>query len=113
MRIGLTEIGGGEAALGSLTRFPFSTLTIQSSFVAGDERGETAESSHAILGVARSLKMTTHAVGVETQDQFERLRELGVELGRGELFGAALCASAAQALLTSGWRYTPHLPLTA
>jgi diguanylate cyclase (GGDEF)-like protein len=108
VKIGLTEVGGGEAALGSLTKFPFGTLTIPAGLLAGGESGE-----NAILGVARGLKMTTLALGLESAEEFERLRELGVDFGRGRLFGEALCASAAQALLTSGWRYTPDLSLTA
>jgi diguanylate cyclase (GGDEF)-like protein/PAS domain S-box-containing protein len=113
MRIGLTEVGTGDAALARLTRFPFSTLTIQRCLVAGDEHCDAAESALGTIGVAKGLKMTTHATGVDTQQQFEQLRDRGIELGRGDLFGAPLYASAAQALLISGWRYTPDLPLTA
>ena len=43
----------------------------------------------AILRLASSLGLTVVAEGVETEEQLERLRELGCGLVQGHLFGKA------------------------
>jgi diguanylate cyclase (GGDEF)-like protein/PAS domain S-box-containing protein len=112
--IGLTGIEADESALGSLTRFPFNALTIHGCQVQGDpERDAPADVIRTLVGVAKSLSIATHAAAIESTPQLEALRALGVELARGSLFGAAVSASAAEVLLTTGWRYVPDLSLTA
>ena len=43
----------------------------------------------AILRLASSLGLTVVAEGVETEEQLERLRELGCSLVQGHLYGKA------------------------
>jgi EAL domain-containing protein (putative c-di-GMP-specific phosphodiesterase class I) len=40
-----------------------------------------------VIGLGRSLNMTTTAEGIETEEQFEIIRAAGVTLAQGYLFG--------------------------
>ena len=48
----------------------------------------------AVIGVARSLGLSTVGEGVETEAQRDHLRALGCELGQGYLFDRALSRDA-------------------
>jgi EAL domain-containing protein (putative c-di-GMP-specific phosphodiesterase class I) len=85
------DFGTGYSSLNHLKFFPASTVKIDKSFVAGLGRDAVDEAIvAAVIGVARSLGLSTVAEGVETAAQHERLRGLGCELGQGYLFAAAL-----------------------
>jgi EAL domain-containing protein (putative c-di-GMP-specific phosphodiesterase class I) len=43
-----------------------------------------------IISLGQKLNMTMLAEGIETVEQFSRLRRLGCELGQGSLFSAAV-----------------------
>jgi diguanylate cyclase (GGDEF)-like protein len=91
IRLAVDDFGTGFSSLNHLKYFPASTVKVDKSFVAGlcvdpvDEAIVTA-----VIGVARSLGLSTVGEGVETEAQRDRLRELGCELGQGYLFDRAL-----------------------
>ena len=86
--IALDDFGTGYSSLNYLTKFPFDRIKIDKSFIV--DLGSRTESSAvvaAIIGVARSLDMSTTAEGVETADQYELLRLAGCSEMQGYLFG--------------------------
>jgi diguanylate cyclase (GGDEF)-like protein/PAS domain S-box-containing protein len=89
------DFGTGYSSLAYLRRFPVDALKVDRSFVAG--LGEDPEDSaivEAVVSMAHSLRLSVVAEGVETDDQLNRLRDLGCELAQGFYFAAPVPASA-------------------
>jgi diguanylate cyclase (GGDEF)-like protein/PAS domain S-box-containing protein len=86
VQIALDDFGTGYSSLSYLRRFPFDKLKIDRSFIGSLGEGtESINIVRAVAGLARSLDMTTTAEGVETEDQFEQIRELGCTQLQGYL----------------------------
>jgi len=84
----LDDFGTGYSSLSYLKMFPFDKLKIDKSFVAEiSTRTDCAAIVCAVIGLGRSLNITTTAEGVETQEQFILLRAIGCDLVQGYLFG--------------------------
>ena len=91
IRLAVDDFGTGFSSLNHLKFFPASTVKIDKSFVSGlgvDPVDEAIVA--AVIGVARSLGLSTVGEGIETEAQRDRLRELGCELGQGYLFARAM-----------------------
>ena len=86
--LALDDFGTGYSSLSCLTAFPFDKIKIDKSFVSKltKRRGSSAIIS-SVVTLARGLDMSVTAEGVETREQFERLRELGVNFAQGYLLG--------------------------
>jgi EAL domain-containing protein (putative c-di-GMP-specific phosphodiesterase class I) len=99
----LDDFGTGYSSLSYLHNFRLDTLKIDRSFVArGTEAGGSWEIVAAIVNLARGLRLTLIAEGVETDAQLEELRRLGCEYGQGYLFGKPLDAADLEARLAAG-----------
>lgn len=86
--IALDDFGTGYSSLGYLNKTIFHTLKIDGSFVRESaHRHETVTIIRAIVALANSFRMTITAEGVETPEDFERMRELGCHKIQGYLFG--------------------------
>jgi EAL domain-containing protein (putative c-di-GMP-specific phosphodiesterase class I) len=85
--IALDDFGTGYASLSYLQIFPFDRIKIDKSFVGalGERSGSTAI-VHAVVGLGRSLGMSTTAEGVETNAQLDELRTIGCTQAQGNLF---------------------------
>jgi len=57
----------------------------------------------AIVSLGNKLDMTMLAEGIETPEQFNRLRELRCELGQGFLFSPAVPAKEVAAMIKRGF----------
>jgi len=88
IRIALDDFGTGYSSLSYLRSFPFDKIKIDKSFINDmhDSR-EALAIIRAITGMSRSLDIETTAEGVETDEQFQRLKEEGCSLFQGYLFG--------------------------
>jgi diguanylate cyclase (GGDEF)-like protein/PAS domain S-box-containing protein len=87
-RLALDDFGTGFASLSYLKRIPARLLKIDIEFVRDLTRSETDERvMRGIIGIAREFEQTTIAEGIEDEATLVRLRELGVHLGQGYLFG--------------------------
>jgi len=98
--IAIDDFGTGYSALAYLARFPIHTLKIDRSFVAGVvDDADSAELVRAIVAMARSLRMTVVAEGVENVAQAGFLKDSGCALAQGFLYGAPADEAAFVALL--------------
>jgi diguanylate cyclase (GGDEF)-like protein len=86
--IALDDFGTGYSSLGYLNKAVFHKLKIDGSFVreAADNK-EAIAIIQSIVQLAKSFRMTVTAEGVETADDFTRMRDLGVHQIQGYLFG--------------------------
>jgi diguanylate cyclase (GGDEF)-like protein len=89
--IALDDFGTGYSSIGYLNKAVFHKLKIDGSFVreAGNKAGNVAI-IQSIVQLAKSFRMSVTAEGVETAEDFERMRELGCDTIQGYLFGKPL-----------------------
>jgi diguanylate cyclase (GGDEF)-like protein len=86
--LALDDFGTGYSSLGSLTAFPFNKIKIDKSFIADLTRNyKSTAIVCTIVTLACGLDMTVTVEGVETPEQFERLKSLGVNFAQGYLMG--------------------------
>jgi EAL domain-containing protein (putative c-di-GMP-specific phosphodiesterase class I) len=83
-----------------LSTLPFDCLKIDRSFVVGMHKGlQNIEIVRAILSLGCSLNKLVIAEGIETNEQLQRLKQLGVPVGQGYLLARPLRPGDAQKLL--------------
>jgi diguanylate cyclase (GGDEF)-like protein len=89
--IALDDFGTGYSSLSYVTRFPLNILKIDGRFI---ERlpGTDHDSAlvEVLLGTAQRFGMLTHAEGIETEAQFNWLRERGCTFGQGYYLAAPM-----------------------
>jgi EAL domain-containing protein (putative c-di-GMP-specific phosphodiesterase class I) len=103
-RLGVrTAVGGfalGHGALRQLRQLRVAQIKLDRGFVDALPHDEA---SGVVVGtmidIARRLKCQVIAEGVETREQFDRLRALGCEAGQGFYFGAPLSPDEIQAFV--------------
>jgi diguanylate cyclase (GGDEF)-like protein len=100
--IALDDFGTGFASLTHLQAFPVDVIKIDRSFI-GNLCAGTGDAAivDAVVGLGRRLGMDVVAEGIETEAQAKYLREQGCGLGQGYLFGKAVPAEEAEAMLRS------------
>ena len=85
--LAIDDFGTGYSSLAYLTRFPFSRIKIDRSFVQAVEGGPTARAIvQAIIALSGALDKGTTAEGIEHPAQRDWLKGLGCEEGQGYLF---------------------------
>jgi EAL domain-containing protein (putative c-di-GMP-specific phosphodiesterase class I) len=82
--LAVDDFGTGYASLDYLRWQIFDEIKIDRSFVAGigRDRTDTAITS-SVITLAQSLDLNVVAEGVETQDQYDRLKQLGCAMSQG------------------------------
>jgi diguanylate cyclase (GGDEF)-like protein len=84
VRISLDDFGTGHSSLSYLRRFPVDQLKIDRTFVAGlGESTEDLACVRAIVDLARGLRLSVVAEGIEDADQLRELVGMGCLLGQG------------------------------
>jgi diguanylate cyclase (GGDEF)-like protein len=103
VRLALDDFGTGYSSLGYLKKAPFDKIKIDQSFVRGaaSATNRNAAIIRAIVTLAETLGMDTCAEGVETHDDLQLIRELGVSMVQGFIFGKPSEASVARELANS------------
>ena len=84
--IALDDFGVGYSSLSYLTAFPFNKVKIDKSFIDRLGRFETLAVLGSIVQLAKTLNLSVVAEGVETYEQLEKIRSLGITLGQGYFF---------------------------
>lgn len=104
VHVAIDDFGTGYSSLSQLSRLRFDKLKIDRSFVASFQDDERqAKIVRAMIGLGRGLGMKTIAEGIEDESQAETLRLLGCHQGQGFLFGRAVTAEQAAAMLDISW----------
>ncbi|MFG2604905.1 putative bifunctional diguanylate cyclase/phosphodiesterase [Streptomyces sp. NPDC048514] len=109
VKMSLDDFGTGYSSLVHLRRLPVSELKIDRSFVARlAVDNEDAEIVRCTVDLAHSLGLLVVAEGVEDDETWERLRDLGCDAVQGWLVAAAMPAEEATAWLLArgsrGWQ---------
>ncbi|MGW7354268.1 bifunctional diguanylate cyclase/phosphodiesterase [Streptomyces sp. Z26] len=102
VKMSLDDFGTGYSSLVHLRRLPVSELKIDRSFVARlAVDAEDAEIVRCTVDLAHSLGLLVVAEGVEDDETWERLRDLGCDAVQGWLVAAAMPPPEATAWLRS------------
>jgi len=111
LRLHVDDFGTGYSSLAYLHRFPFDCLKVDRAFVSTmveDERNRALV--RTIVTLAHTLGLHVTAEGIETEEQYRQLRELGCELGQGFLFSRPIPAADMEEMLARDpvWRVSSH-----
>jgi diguanylate cyclase (GGDEF)-like protein/PAS domain S-box-containing protein len=99
-RLAIDDFGTGYSSLEVLHHLQLDTLKIDRCFVDQlSERDTDRSIVAATIAMARQLGLTTLAEGVETEEQFSLLKDLGCDLFQGYLISRPIDAQATGRLL--------------
>jgi diguanylate cyclase (GGDEF)-like protein/PAS domain S-box-containing protein len=100
--LGIDDFGIGHSSLGHLCSLPIDCMKIDATFVRNLHAGSSqAETIRAIVTLGKALRKTVVAEGIETDSQYDLLRELGCPIGQGFLMSRPLETADVAALLTA------------
>jgi len=93
--LSIDDFGTGYSSLSYLTQLPVDVVKIDRAFVQGlsTRRGDDAIIG-AVVDVADAVGLTVLAEGIETEEELNKLRVLGVKMGQGFLVSPAIRAEA-------------------
>lgn len=87
--ISIDDFGTGYASLSYLKRLPIDVLKIDKSFTAGILHDpDDMAIVNAICGLAKGLGLKLIAEGIETHEQLDKIKALGIEYGQGYYWSA-------------------------
>jgi EAL domain-containing protein (putative c-di-GMP-specific phosphodiesterase class I) len=110
IRVSLDDFGTGFASFQHLRELEFDELKLDTGFVQDLGVDPAADVLvNGFLSIARGLGVQVVAEGVETQAQLTLLKSMGGEIVQGHIFGAAVTAKEAVALLEVGKVNIDHL----
>ena len=102
IRIALDDFGTGYSSLSHMAKFQFDRIKIDRSFVREFEvDAKQRKIVKAIVTLGAGLGVSTSAEGIERESQRASLRTLGCLHGQGYLFGPAVEATEALALIAA------------
>jgi diguanylate cyclase (GGDEF)-like protein len=104
IRFSIDDFGTGFSSLAYLTRLPVSSIKIDKAFVRAIEEQRLTSATDkrlvtAMINLAHSIDLKVVAEGVETEAQFDFLRQSGCNLIQGYLLGKPMSAAAIGQLL--------------
>ena len=110
--IALDDFGTGYSSLSYLVRLRPRVIKIDQYFVSPHSESAYNDALlEAIVSLGNKLDMTMLAEGIETPDQFNRLRELRCELGQGFLFSPAVPGKDVPSMIKKGFAVDESLNL--
>ncbi len=103
------DFGKGYSSLTYLQNFNFDTIKIDKEFVQDDNpEGRGLKLVRTLLILANDVGLAAVAEGVETEEQYDRLKVMDCELMQGYYLHPPASASTIQQLLESGARHDLH-----
>jgi len=91
IRIAMDDFGTGYSSLSYLRTYPFDVIKIDRSFINGLTDSKQDEALiNAVISMSCALNLTVVAEGVETEEQYLRLKQLGCDYAQGYLFSKPL-----------------------
>jgi EAL domain-containing protein (putative c-di-GMP-specific phosphodiesterase class I) len=103
VQIVMDDFGTGYSSLSYLRSFPFDKIKIDRSFINDvSNMGDANAIVQATTSIASTMKMTTTAEGVETQEQLDVIRALGCTEMQGFLFSRPVAGKELTRLFQSG-----------
>ena len=119
LRLAVDDFGTGYSSLSYLRNLPIDILKIDKAFVDGVTKGvEQSAVARAVVKLARTFGLETVAEGIETSEQLEKLRSIGVDFAQGYFLSRPLDATAMETYLhqfqvgTAGGGACPTLAIT-
>jgi EAL domain-containing protein (putative c-di-GMP-specific phosphodiesterase class I) len=98
----IDDFGTGYSSLNYLANLPFDALKIDRTFISRLEADENChEIVKAVILLARSLKLSVVAEGVETPGQLRRLEQIGCPFAQGYYFAKPVDADTATAMVAA------------
>ncbi|MEG4985653.1 EAL domain-containing protein [Microcoleus sp. BR0-C5] len=102
--LALDDFGTGYSSLNYLQRFPVNMLKIDRSFVQDVlSNPDSATITDAIIALAKSLRLTITAEGIETKEQRDYLQARGCDEGQGFYFSRPANADTIAKLLNESF----------
>lgn len=100
VQLHLDDFGTGYSSLSHLQRFHYDSLKIDPSYVQRLDREEDSGALvRTLVTLGEQLEMNVIAEGVETADQFQRLKELHCPEGQGHWIARPMDAASAEELI--------------
>lgn len=99
LKIALDDFGTGYSSLNYIKKIPLDIVKVDKAFIDDVLEDDYAQAFiRLIVDLSKALKLKICVEGVETQEQYELLRELGVDLMQGYYFGKPVPAGLFQSL---------------
>jgi diguanylate cyclase (GGDEF)-like protein len=110
VRLQIDDFGTGYSSLSYLHHFPVDALKIDRSFVRRmNDNNDKLEIVKLIVDMAHNLKMNVVAEGVETIEQYDKLRSLECEYLQGFFFSKPISAEDIEIFLRQNHNFSTHL----
>jgi EAL domain-containing protein (putative c-di-GMP-specific phosphodiesterase class I)/ActR/RegA family two-component response regulator len=108
--LSIDDFGTGHSSLAQLRDVPFTELKLDRSFVSGARHNEIIRPMlEASIGIARRMGMRLVAEGVETEDDWNFLREIDCDLAQGYFVSRPMAGEHVAAWLESWQARQPGL----
>lgn len=100
VKVSMDDFGTGYSSLSYLRRFPFDKIKIDQSFVRSMAYSDDSVAIvRAVIDLAKNLKMTTTAEGVETRELLDMLADIGCTEAQGYFLGRPMPVADARNLI--------------
>jgi len=102
--LSIDDFGTGHSSLAQLRDVPFTELKVDRGFVKGARHDQIIRPMlEGSIGIAKRLGMVVVSEGVETEDDWHLLREIGCDLAQGWFIGRPMSEEQIPRWLTH-WR---------